>query len=128
MDRHAHRMGELSIKEKIGNPPAWMPKEGRKVWKHLTGLDQYREVLLSQHRSGFEHYCWLEARLKLDQGVVHEGENLKPLNASEVQTLHSIRMQHALYPGSASKVTIPQKPRENKWEVLKASIPSAKGA
>lgn len=125
MDRHANRLGELTLVGNIGQPPKWMPKEGKKLWKHLTGIGGYGSILSPQHRAGFEDYCWLEARLKAEQGMVHEGENLKFLSASEKQMLHSMRMQVAGYPGSNSKVTLPVKPVENKWQDLPKPIPIA---
>lgn len=119
MDRHAGRIGEVSVTQAVGKCPSWMPKEGRKIWKELTGLGQYGQILMANHRSGFEHYCWLEARLKAEQGIKHDGETLKALSASETQMLHSMRMQIAGYPAANAKVRIPEKPKANKWELIK---------
>jgi P27 family predicted phage terminase small subunit len=140
MDRHASRMGELSIEDGIGNPPAYLPKEAKVEWKRLASHPQYGKALTSLDRDGFCEYCWLHARLaaemqgvcayKLDGEIIKPegGEGLLALTASDSQRLHSLRMQLGLTPASRSKVRIPEKPKANKWEVLKANIPSAQGA
>lgn len=142
MDRHASRLGELEITDGIGAPPKYLPVEGKREWKRLAGHPQYGRALTSLDRDGFAEYCWLHARLVAEMSGlaiirVRDGnvfrvmkpegakENLEALSASDNQRLHSLRMQLGLTPASRSKITLPTKPVENKWQKLTAVTPIA---
>lgn len=140
LDRHANRIGELSIEDGIGKAPAFLPAEGRKEWKRLASHPQYGRALTSLDRDGFTEYCWLHARMVAEiQGLTsiraigevitpEGGEGLFALSASDSQRLHSLRMQLGLTPASRSKVRIPEKPTANKWQVLKNNVATPPGA
>ncbi len=117
MDRHAGRLGELEISDGIGAPPKYLPANGKKEWKRLAEHPQYGRALTSLDRDGFAEYCWLHARLIAEmEGSITEA--LRPLTASDSQRLHSLRMQLGLTPASRSKINLPTKPVENKWQKL----------
>jgi len=139
MDRHAGRLGELEITDSIGAPPSYLPAEGKAEWERLTAHPQYGRALTSLDRDGFAEYCWLHARLAAEMagmaiyrtrdGVVirPDGcvEDLEVMSASDSQRLHSLRMQLGLTPASRSKISLPTKPVENKWQKLTTVTPIA---
>lgn len=127
MDRHASRLGELEVSDGVGAAPNYLPAEAKKEWKRLAKHPQYGRVLTSLDRAGFAEYCWLHARTVADIcGTSVEREFAKPgdllvMTASDGQRLHSLRMQLGLTPASRSKITLPVKPAENKWQKLASS-------
>lgn len=132
-DRHADRVGELSIEGSIGRAPKWLPKEARAEWRRLADHPQYGKALTELDRDGFTEYCWLHARLVAEiQGTAVTRredaaadkpkpgeEKLITLSASDSQRLQSLRMQLGLTPASRAKVRVPEKPARNKFEHLK---------
>ena len=123
MDRHAHRLGELEVHDGIGDPPEYLHEPGKQEWTRLAQHPQYGRALTSLDRDGFTEYCWLHARLAMEiSGIEHD--TLRPLSASDSQRLHSLRMQLGLTPASRSKITLPTRPVESKWQKLAALTPS----
>lgn len=121
MDRHAGRLGELEISDGIGTPPRYLPAEGKREWKRLASHPQYGRALTSLDRDGFSEYCWLHARMIAEISGVNS-DDLRPLSASDSQRHHSLRMQLGLTPASRSKINLPTKPVENKWQKLANTV------
>lgn len=139
MQRHAGRVGELSLEEEIGPAPKCLSAGAAKEWRRLAKHHLYGKVLTSLDRDALMDYCDLHdrhertVRLRKELEECAASENfsqdeferkdrtiraIQP-TASERQIQQSLRMQLGLTPASRSKVRLPEKPKANKWEVLK---------
>ena len=87
----------------------------------MTTDEHYSRLLSPSHRGALVEYCVLFGRM-IDDAIGKLDENGKPLNlnASQRQTLNSLRMQLGLTPVASGKVTAPSESKPgNPWADLK---------
>lgn len=121
------RKRELCLKAgPVGDCPAWINPEGREEWNRLTSDPDYSPVLAPAMRGTMIDYCNLYGRMiraeqklsvwvekqETEQSDAKVDGPREAINASERQTLHSLRMQLGLTPASQSKVKV-TKPTES---------------
>jgi phage terminase small subunit len=116
-DRMQSREREPQPQGLLGQPPAWLLPDAKKLWAEIADSYGTEGVLTQLDRSQLAIYCQMWARWMASE----RARPYVPMPATQVQTMTSIGAKLGLNPSDRTRLKAPVAPERDPFEELLSS-------